>query len=1077
MRYIIPVLVLFLSFAMVSQTNISFAQTGSFSGSALNMTIQTGHNYRAHTLCFSPDGKLILSGAYNSDLICLFSSDGMLIKQFDGFKGSLVFHPDGDRFLFGTRDNTIIVMDLYGNQLKTISTSNHSIEAIAISKTGMIGVTDFNNDTALVLFDRSGKKTITINTAPHYLKSPPVFTPYGQYIVAGTSRGKVIFWNLKGKVKRIINAYKTTVNAIAFSRDGRYMATASPQKRIILWDVDSGRKLRTLGDMSKQKVPWWDNVESLDFSPDGQYLVSGTANDRIRLWKTDGTLAGILAKHSSGMVRFSPDGSKIITTGPNNAFYSYDPGGNLLNVFSGIKDFCEKVIPISKNRIITAGSYGRIRIWGADGGVEKLFGNDTKGLSSVVISPKERYIAGANKGKILFWDLEGTYKGRIRIGNTKRVGAIAFSPSGNKVAAASWDENVYLWTLSGKLLFQSEKLGGNGSAIAFSSDGAYLVAGTRFGSNLMIVELSTKAVKIIPDAGSISDIAFSSDGKYFIAGSDDTDLKLWDVSGRKIRTFPAQDTITTAFSPDGRYIVSGGYDERIKVWDLNGSLLKSLKGHTEYIQDLAFTKNGRGLISCADDATMRFWNTSTWEQVIFTAKHDEWVMFSPDGYFDSSKNGGKLVGMVRGLSAYGVDQFAVHKNRPDILLKRMGSSNASTINYFKNLYKKRLTRMGLPEKTTDTIHNVPLAKILRKTVKGNTADVTFILSDKRVPLYRYNIYVNDIPLFGARGRSVSESSFKSTARVALTTGTNKIEISCINRDSVESYRAITFAEYSPVVKGELYFIGFGVSKYKDVSLNLKYAAKDVMDLADLFSSMKGNEFSKVHIKTVLDYEVTPSAIKSAASFLKNSRPEDTLVLFIAGHGMYSKGDNPVYYYLTSNTDLNNLSATTAPYKDVEMILQGVPPRNKLFLMDTCQSGEITPADQQIYFALDGTRGITARAPRGLKLKNKKNAARPWLQKRNRYVYNDLIRRSGAIVFSSSRGNEFSYENEKYENGLFTEGIIRSLSDATKGDAKFVNTETLRKEVATFVSKETGGLQNPVIDRDNLYQKFRFPKIH
>ena len=265
--------------------------------------------------------------------------------------------------------------------------------------------------------------------------------------------------------------------------------------------------------------------------------------------------------------------------------------------------------------------------------------------------------------------------------------------------------------------------------------------------------------------------------------------------------------------------------------------------------------------------------------------------------------------------------------------------------------------------------------------------------------------------------------------------------------------------------------------YNDPSLNLKYAAKDVTDLAALFSSMKGKHFSNVHVKTILDNNVTPESIKSARRFVEHAKPEDTFVLFIAGHGIYSKGENPVYFYLTSNVNLDSLETTAAPFRDIEYILQGVPPRNKLFLMDTCQSGEIDPVLRNNYAALSGKRGITARAPRGLKFKSTGAKVRPWLQEKDRYINNDLIRRSGAIVFSSSRGNEFSYENDTYENGLFTEGILRCLSKKNTEKDNFVTTESLRKEVVKFVSKESGGLQNPVVDRDNIYQRFGFPALH
>lgn len=554
MRYIIPVLVLFLYLVMVVSTNISFAQTGNFSKTALNMTIQKGYSSGVGNICISPDGKFILSSDFRGNQIFLFSSDLMLIRQFDGYEHGLAFHPHGDKFLFGTKDNTIIVMDLYGKKLKTLSNSNEPIKDIAVSKSGMLGVTIRDKRTALILFDRSGKKRIKINTKPYSLHTPPVFTPNGQYIAAGTSRGKVIFWDLEGKVKRIINAYddkvkkpyssyEVIVHKIAFSRDGRFMATASPEKRIILWNAKSGIQLPTSGDMSKQEVTRWDSLRSFGFRPDGQF----------------------------------PDGNKIIKRGPGLAISSYDTNGNLLNTFTGRESFRATVIPISNNRLLTSNYHDKIRIWGADGEVETLFADDTIGMENVAVSPKERYIAGTpkEKGKILFWDLEGNYKGCIRIGNTKRVGSIAFSPSGKTIAATLWDNSVCIWTLSGKLLFKSNKLAERGSAIAFSSDGKYLVAGTAFGSNLMIVELSTKTIKIIPGVGGIGDISFSPDGKYFITGGTDGKIEstigigvesiLWEFSGRKITTFPNnENTYATAFSPDGRFIVSGGGINQLK---------------------------------------------------------------------------------------------------------------------------------------------------------------------------------------------------------------------------------------------------------------------------------------------------------------------------------------------------------------------------------------------------------------------------------------------------------------------------------------------------------------------------------
>ena len=102
--------------------------------------------------------------------------------------------------------------------------------------------------------------------------------------------------------------------------------------------------------------------------------------------------------------------------------------------------------------------------------------------------------------------------------------------------------------------------------------------------------------------------------------------------------------------------------------------------------------------------------------------------------------------------------------------------------------------------------------------------------------------------------------------------------------------------------------------------------------------------------------------------------------------------------------------------------------------------------------------------------------RKYLFDKDRYIYNDLVRRSGAIVFSSSKGGELSYEDPKFENGLFTESIIKAIDGGeadTNKDGQ-ISTKELRDYVHKNVSKLTDGAQNPTIDRDNIFIKFKLP---
>jgi hypothetical protein len=166
-----------------------------------------------------------------------------------------------------------------------------------------------------------------------------------------------------------------------------------------------------------------------------------------------------------------------------------------------------------------------------------------------------------------------------------------------------------------------------------------------------------------------------------------------------------------------------------------------------------------------------------------------------------------------------------------------------------------------------------------------------------------------------------------------------------------------------------------------------------------------------------------------------------------------------------------------PFEHLEDLLQGIAARRKLFLLDTCYSGEEGKDASAELFAAAGSRGL---ASRGIRRKVLDGSGIPRDQHlfagRDRYIYNDLFRRSGAVVLSSSRGSELSYEKDDLENGLFTEYVLRALSsnEADVDKDRRVSTDELRDFVSKSVSAASGGLQNPVVDRDNLEMRFSLP---
>jgi len=398
--------------------------------------------------------------------------------------------------------------------------------------------------------------------------------------------------------------------------------------------------------------------------------------------------------------------------------------------------------------------------------------------------------------------------------------------------------------------------------------------------------------------------------------------------------------------------------------------------------------------------------------------------------------------------------------------------------HFNSQYLKRLKKLSLTEKKLQNELHTPFAEIVSVEQKDNMAIVTFNLSDSKYNLTSYNIYINNVPIYSGGGKLVlNKKKIKLTDKVRLLKGNNKIEVTCFNEKGAESFRKTTYVKNDILEKSNLYFLAFGVSKYNNPELNLKYAHKDVIDLENTFKTYRSDQFENIYSKVLINEEVIPENIVKSKEFLKNAKENDVLVLMIAGHGMHENNSNADYYFLTYNADINNLKYTTVNFELIEDLMDGILPRKKLFLMDACESGELDEDESKTIENIQNDGKIAFRGFKQVLLnqqESKQKYAKPIFQK-DRYIYNDLSRRTGAIVFSSSKGGELSAERSDYENGLFTEYIIKAFQ-SKKADCNndgLITIDELKRYVLENVSIESNNKQHPTIDRDNIFQRISF----
>lgn len=617
---------------------------------------------------------------------------------------------------------------------------------------------------------------------------------------------------------------------------------------------------------------------------------------------------------------------------------------------------------------------------------------------------------------------------------------------------------------------------------------------TRLG-DLKVWDLQTGKLKKLLDLDSITmpTATFLSGDRVAVAYLTKDAGTAWTISLFDLRsglpswTAKFSDSVvqTLQISPDESRLGVAG--RNLAVIDVKtGVIYKTSPGDAEVVESLSFSPDNQYVVTGGRSGVTTLHHLDKNTNIHMITSGDEWLVYSDDGYFDASRKGGGLIAAVSDLRAYRIDQLAVRNNRPDILLERMGLGATEIFAHFKARYKRRLEKLGIrSESAAPTFATAPTVILDSVDISDGYATLHFDALGRGADLLRYNVYVNDVPLFGPLGKPTFGRNQKIEERIELGSGRNKIEVSALDAQGAESLRAVRTVEHASGSAKDLYYLAFGVSKYKNPQYNLGYPHKDVTDLGDVLRAGAKNTFRNVHVRTYVDKDATTENLRKAKAFFKDAGVEDTVVLFIAGHGLHAHDAAADYYFATHEVNPRNLPETAARFDVVEDLLLDIRARKKLFLMDTCESGEREESDGPSAGIPGASRGLQSRSKRALfldleqtQLNHPSSSFKATLLDRNRYIYNDLLRRTGAIVISSSRGSEFSYELPEIENGVFTEEILRALTSdvADHNHDGVVTTDELRAHLGSAVPARTDDQQHPTVDRDNLEASFGFPVV-
>ena len=528
---------------------------------------------QTRSLAFSPDGALLASGGLEGEILFWDPEQGQLLRTIRSHGGSvnaLAFRSDGQVLVSGGTDEFIRQWAIpSGEELRSFTSLTGDISSLAVSPDGAQIAADGIN--SVFVWDAASGAIVHRLEGHSERVFSVAFSPDGRWIASGGDDNSILLWQAaSGEQIRRLEGHTAWILALAFSPDSSVLASAG-DGTIRLWDVASGTlKASLAGDFN--------NADSLAFSRDGAWLVSSN-EEEIRVWDAaSGEPAGLIAGHGRGTDRlaFSADGALLASGGWEGQVRMWEVAAKTVQRFSvaTAESIVALSFPTTGDGLLVADAQGALTRW-----------DEQSGAFSPVASTElldDEVVAFSHDGRLL--------------------ASAGYSQGAGRVSVVEAADGQILWS------FEEDA---EATSLAFSSDGRLLATGEEYGA-VRLWDLTTGQLRRTLSAGSgrVLCVAISPDGGT-LAACGDSAILLWNSSSGELLHSLVPEGLgvhALAYRRDGRLLAAGTLVGTIELWDpIAGRLLQTLDGHALDVEQLAFSPDGRLLASSSDDGTLVLW--------------------------------------------------------------------------------------------------------------------------------------------------------------------------------------------------------------------------------------------------------------------------------------------------------------------------------------------------------------------------------------------------------------------------------------------------------------------------------------
>lgn len=959
------------------------------------------------------------------------------IRSSAGAVGAMAVSPSGLYLATAPADGTVRVWDLKnGLETRRISGLASAASAVAINA----------DDTILAAADDSGAKVWDLVTGKllHTLTGhdgPVTALAFGKdanTLLTGGQDDEIAQWNLAtGDEVRRFTGHDGDIRDLALNNG--VMVSGDESGAIIVWDFEDGAPSDPFGPVTDDET-----LGAVALSADGRFIASGTEDGDIKLWNGEGEEIGRFGSIEGpvGQLNFNADGTKLVSVGSDNAVTLWSvEDREEVGKFEGHKDGVLGVgFETRYGRILSAGNDGIVRVWDADSGVALA-----------------RLISTTSGWAVI--DGEGRFDGSL-----KAVRDIAWTGDEGEIEIDRMSERFYQ---AGLLAMMIDP--GIQKALAESVKRAEAKAEER---KTQLAEATAAEKEEIARKAAEEEAQRKSAELAAIKESEESakrseDLRQKQLARQKqeaelkrqlaekqalLKKQSKQAAIDKAKAEERKRIAAQKAEEKRLAMESKRIQEEGAKRRlaenkvTKLQSDLAKQK-------AEADAQIAALKAKLAEKQA-TPKGSDTARLQEEA--KKRKAAEAVVNVL--LQDLAKQQVAAKKEKAQIAAeatKRKAAEDKIAELRAKASIRKQLASAdrALPPPSAKilkaSLNGVPKVKLINPkdgtTVTAESIQVTVQVVDEGSGVDEIRLYHNGrvVTDSGARAATLTDRSGAKrlihSYELGLASGENRIEAVAFSADRVESKRSrSTIRLEGPPKKPSLHVLAIGINEYKNPALNLNYGVSDASGILGIFKGQKNKLFEKVNLVGIFNEDATRSNILKAIGDLRNSHPDDVIVVYMAGHGEVT--EDGTWYFLPQEVVYperqEQLKSLGLSSNSIQSEIAKVGGRKVILLIDSCKSGG----------ALVAFRGFEERK-----------------------ALRQLARSTGMHIVAAAAQDQFAGEVAKLNHGVFTYVVLEALSGKADGAPK--DDVVSVREMLSYVEnrmpelslRERSKAQYPVVD--------------